>query len=274
MKYEICLLLGLLTFNISCNYEKVEKIKAKISILGIEKDKDTCNPFAMKKLIVELTNNTDEFLFLADVPSEISAYDYIPIHENLGSPEKDLNSKLEEIQDFYTNIENKKGNIRDTILITIPVIENQYQKNHKGNKVDIFDTWDELNSIYQAKNLICSENPYKVPEPPSELIQKKDSLINYLDSVLNKKGTLDDVERIFLVEGFIRKTLFFKPKEIKVIEYDISEFFLQKSTYIFQFVIKNSNKKENNVLENISAIYKFEKINENIISNRLTVISK
>jgi hypothetical protein len=185
-----------------------------------------CNKDSLT-IAVTLKNETDKAVFIVCGVDVLSFKDFVPVRINFGSFEEEVNTRNRE------GIEEKEGNIQDTITFVLPLTEERYQKNFAGEKLDVFEIFSNMEQEYYEKNIDC----ISILTPPDEetLIQQQYLDIDFYHIV--KKQNNRDKECLFCSQIVI-----LKPHQEKRFEIDLSYLLLRKATYQFIFNYKSDNK--------------------------------
>ncbi len=254
----------------TCEHEK-RNINVACHISIEKKEKTSYGNLEVVFLKIAFTNKSNRSLFIPRIGSIYYGSDYIPIHENFGSWDNAIDARIGGLN-YFLNNKYKKGSVKDTFRIKLPAMTQRYYLNHQGDSIDFFTKWNELDEVYHSDLIAGSKYPYAVPLPLP--IEPKSKRHLFIEKVLNEKNIeVEDYE----IEDFLKETVFLKSRETKVLEYDISSFFLQKATYEFVFKINTSNSNSKylkKIDDNLSEINGFKKYSKKIESNVLVVKSE
>lgn len=265
MKY-LCFLF-LIIF--SCKQQEHTNVVCYISVE--KKGKTSYGNLEIVYLKVDFSNKSNDSLFITRIGSFYFEGDYISIHENYGSWQNSIDARIGGLNYFLKN-KYKKGSLKDTFRITLPAMTQRYYLNHQKDSIDFFTKESELNKVYHSAFIAGSKDPYAVPLPPPIEPKSKEHL--FIEKVLKEKNIeFKDYE----IDDFLKETVFLKPGETKVLEYDISSFFLQKATYEFVFEIDPMNVNsltQKKINENLDEISGYERYSKKIISNTLKIKSE
>ena len=213
-------------------------------------------------LLITLKNNSNKPFFLICKANDLE-FDYnnaVLIDYNDPLEKQFENSKKDAKKFIYNN--NEQSSMKDTILITLPMIRERYQVNHKGKKVDVFEKIYKLRESYYT----LKRNSY-VPTPPNMLDMPN---IFYTDvDVYNliKLKNIDDDETMFYQQAII-----LQPHETKTFFVDLSYLLLQKATYRFVFDFTTDDdifEKQGEELKKVG----FNRFKGKIMSDTLDIIS-
>ncbi len=179
-------------------------------------------------LNIKLTirNTSEKPIILIGAVRHLEFEDYIPA---IGCGDKQEYLKR-------TNIIERKGDIKDTITLTIPVTEVRFQKDFKGEKRDVFNLISHLEKSYYD---IRKGN--KIPVPPkNKNYFAEPSIDTNLCNLLFTNRRFIEEKNYFFKEYLIA----LNPKESRSFNIDLSYLLLQKSTYKLKFNYEFCNHKD------------------------------
>lgn len=211
-------------------------------------------------VLVNLQNQSNEALFLVckvnQIEIQLDNSIQVNYHNSVDEEFKYLKNKS---QDFI-EVNNEHSSLKDTFYITLPTINKQFQKNHLGNKVDIYDRINNLEEAYY----ILNRNKL-APEPPKDITKHFYTDIDVYNLV--KQKNINDKET-----SFYQEVIILKPNEMKTFSINASYLLLQKATYLLSFDFKTNDTifiEEAEILQGLG----FKRFKGHIMSNMIEVKS-
>jgi len=213
-------------------------------------------------ILVNLQNHSDQPLFLVCKVNQIEIKSYNSIQVDYhGSVEEEFNY-LKNKSRAFVEMNNERSSVKDTFYLTLPKVNLQFQENHLGDKVDVYERINSLEKAYY----ILRRNKL-VPDPPNvndiaEYFYTDKDVYN-----LVKQFNINDQETIFYEEVVI-----LKPNQIKTFTINASYLLLQKATYIFSFDFETNDTIFSKEAESLQKIG-FKRFKGHITSNVIEIKS-
>ncbi len=209
-------------------------------------------------LIITLTlrSTMDKSVYLICPVNSLIYNDYIPIRANYGSFKAEVKARKKN----QTIV--RQGHIEDSIKLVMPITKERFQKDSKGNEMDVFKTLSNLNEVFNNRKI-----GWKTPIPPDN-----DSVF-FIDTDLYKLIMLEDILTTDDVYVFREQTVLLGAGEEKSFNIDLGYLLLRKATYLIKFDYKTDNnylEKETNFLKSLG----FHPFRGRITSNVLEIKSK
>lgn len=182
-------------------------------------------------ILVSLQNHSNIPLLLVCKANQIviEVDNAILVNYN-GSAEEEFENLKNEARGFI-EANNERSNVKDTFYLTLPKVNKQFQENHLGDKVDIYDRIDKLENAYYVLR-----RDKLAPDPPD------------LDKIAKYFYTDIEVYNLIQRENIKeQKTIFYeevvilKPNQIKTFSINASYLLLQKATYLLSFDFKTND---------------------------------
>lgn len=193
---------------------------------------DYANPKEDSLLIlVNLQNHSDQPLFLVCKANQIEIKsDNSILVDYHGSAEEEFNY-LKNKSRAFVEVNNNRSSVKDTFYLTLPKLNIQFQENHLGDKVDVYE---RINSLEEAYYILRRNK--LVPDPPK--VNDIDKYFYTDKDVYNlvRQENIEDQETIFFEDIVI-----LKPNQIKTFSINASYLLLQKATYFFSFDFKTND---------------------------------
>jgi ferredoxin-like protein FixX len=190
----------------------------------------------------------------------LTFYDFIPIRESYDNLKEEIENKKKQTID-------KKGDIKDSLRLRLPVTKDRFQINHEGERIDIFEIINSLEEVYSRLNMDSGQH---VPPPPSDREYLERVYVDMDLYRLLKKENIEVEEEGCL---FCGQTIIFEPGETKRFRLDLSYLLLRRATYQIVFDCKTDNKlfrKETKFLKQLG----FHRFKGRITSNVINVVSE
>lgn len=224
-----------------------QEVKAVLQNTFISEDSLTITLF--------LKNTSSKSIYLV-CPADVLIFDdYMPDRVNYG----DFRSETQ------TKTIVKQGCVKDTIELVIPITEERFQEDFKGNEIDVFKTLTNLQNVSNNKKASVA-----VPLPPDDSTYFLNDFLDLdLYELIQEIGIVYDKDN----SSFFEQTIILKPNEEKSFDIDLSYLLLRKATYKIFFDYKTDNKlfkKETEFLKQ----YGFFRYKGRIVSNVISIVSE
>lgn len=213
-------------------------------------------------ILVNLKSHSAKPLFFVCKANQIDIEPNNSILINYHCSAEEEFEHLRERSKTFIEANNKNSNVKDTFTITLPRVNKQFQKNHLGEKINLYDRINKLEEAYYVlrRNKLAPDLPNV--NDIAEYFYTDIDVYN-----LVRQENINDQETIFYEEIVI-----LNPNQTKTFSINASYLLLQKAFYRISFDFKTNDTifaEESKTLEKMG----YKRFKGHITSNEIEVKS-